>query len=350
LEHFDDAVLQAIPDPALVIQKGRVLCFNPAAALLFPALACGAPAPDPLPRHAGAGGFLTTGGRSWHLTSAPLNSCLLILFHPAPAQGGIPISQQAGVARCLREQMGQLLLNIQLLSKNPSPDTQRRLASMNRTLCQMLRLVNYIDLLGNLEAGSPPFCPVTLDLAGLCRQLVDTVDSLLAQTGVSLDLDCPVPSLLVCGDCDLLQTLLLELLSNAAQAAGKGGVLHLSLSFRQQRALLTLSGRHTQKDERSLAHLLAGLMDESRIPLPGEGAGIGLALAQRIVRLHQGALLMERQEDADVAVTLALPMAGPGMSLPVRTPTRDYTGGFSPELLAFSSLLDESAFAALDVE
>ena len=349
MERFDDAILQAIPDPALITCAGRIVCFNPAAAGLFPGLANGAPAPDPLPARPHSAGYLVLDGRSWQLSSAAMDDRLLILLHPTNTPGA-PAPQLAGTVRCLREQMGQLLLNIQLLSRSSSPDADPRLASMNRTLCQMLRLVNHIDLLENLDAGTPPFCPVTLDLAGLGRQMADVVGSLLEQAGIALEFDCPAASVLVSGDSELLQTLLLELLSNAAQAAGRGSTLHMSLSFRHQRALLSVSGRCVQDDGRSLSHLLAGLVEETRIPLPGEGAGLGLLLARRIVCLHQGALLMERQEESGVNVTLALPIAQPGASLPVRTPTRDYSGGFSPELVAFSSVLEESAFSALDVE
>ena len=95
---------------------------------------------------------------------------------------------------------------------------------------------------------------------------------------------------------------------------------------------------------------MAGLTDESRIPRPGEGAGLGLMLAQRIVRQHEGAILMERREDSGVAATVALPMAKQGAPLSVRSPSREYAGGFSPELVAFSELLAPEAFASADLE
>lgn len=349
MEHFDDAILQAIPDPALIAEKGRLICFNPAAGSLFANLACGAPVPDPLPTRPGAGGFLLLDGQGWHLTSTTFGTGLLFLLHPVRS-AGISADQLDGVVRRLREQMSQLLLNIQLLTHSDGPVPETQLSSMNRTLCQMLRLVNHIDLLRDLDAGRPAFCPVTLDLAGLCRQVTQASDSLLEQAEVTLNFDCPSPSMLVSGDSELLQTLILELLSNSAQAAGRGGSLTLSLSHREGRALLTLSGTCTRPDNRSLSHLLIGLADQTRIPQPGEGAGLGLMLAQRIVHLHQGAIFMERREDSSVSVTVALPLAKPGVPLSVRTPSREYAGGFSPELLAFSDLLPPEAFSSADLE
>jgi signal transduction histidine kinase len=257
-------------------------------------------------------------------------------------------AQLDGTVRRLREQMGQLLLNVQLMTREQEQDScSDRLASMNRTLCQMLRLTDQLDLLRDLESDVSRFTPVTLDLAGLCRELCDACTYLLEQVGVSLCFDSPITSLLINGDSELLRKLLLELIVNAARAAGKGGRLTLTLARRERRAVLTLSGPSTD-DGRPLTRLLSGDDTQGRIPKPGEGAGTGLLLAQRIVSLHGGTLMMERMDGMRSIV--ALPLTEKSGHLPVHTPRRDYSGGFSPELVALSDLLPDTAFAALGLE
>lgn len=349
MPHFDDTILQAIPEPALIAVRGRVACFNTAAGELFPELAQQAPLPDPLPSEAGAG-LVLAGGQSWQLTVSPMGDGLLYLLHTARLDG-MSRPQLDGTVRRLREQMSQLLLSIQLLGHTQEtpdrPSPEDRLAGMNRTLCQMLRLTDQLDLLRDLEGGTFRFQPVTLDLAGLCRETTYAAACLLEQTGVALQFDCALSSLLVNGDCDLLQKLILELLVNAARAAGKGSKLTLALARRGERAILTLSGPG-RDDGRPLPQLLSGSSPVDRIPQPGEGAGQGLVLIQHVVALHQGTLMMERRDGIHTIV--ALPIAPKGTSLPVRTPNHDYTGGFSPVLVALSDLLDESAFSAPDME
>lgn len=350
MPHFDDTILQAIPEPALIASKGRVVCFNQPAARLFPALADGAPLPDPLPPQSPGAGLLLAGGQSWHFSASPAGEGVLYLLHSARLEG-MSRPQLDGIVRRLREQMAQLLLNIQLMGQSQegqeSPAPSPRLAAMNRTLCQMLRLTDQLDLLRDMESGAFPFRPVTLDLAGLCREVCSAARFLLEQVGLSLTFDSPLTSLLICGDSELLHKLLLELLVNAARAAGKGGRLTLSLARRDSKAILTLAGPG-RDDGRPLTQLFSGDPPESRIPQPGEGAGLGLVLVQRVVSLHEGTVMMERRDGLNTIV--ALPLAPKGAPLAVRTHTRDYTGGFSPVLIALSDLLGDDAFAHLDVE
>lgn len=347
MPHFDDTILQAIPEPALIAVRGKVACFNPAAAQLFPGLAQQAPLPDPLPSDSGAG-LVLAGEQSWQLTVSPLGEGLLYLLHTARLDG-MSRPQLDGTVRRLREQMSHLLLTVQLMgqSRAETSPPDGRLAGMNRTLCQMLRLTDQLDLLRDLESGSFRFQPVTLDLAGLCRETTYAASCLLEQTGVCLQFESALSSLLVCGDCELLQKLILELIVNAARAADKGSCLTLSLARRGERAVLSLSGPG-RDDGRPLPQLLCGDSPADRIPQPGEGAGQGLVLIQRVVALHRGTLMMERRDGIHTIV--ALPLASRGDSLPVHTPTHDYTGGFSPVLVALSDLLDESAFSSLDLE
>lgn len=348
MPHFDDTILQSIPDPALIAVRGRTACFNPAAAALFPELAQGAPLPAALPSQPNGAGILLAGGQSFHFTASPVGEGTLYLLHTARLEG-MSRSQLDGTVRRLREQMAQLLLNVQLMDRSvpEQADCRDRLADMNRTLCQMLRLTDQLDLLRDLESGGFQFTPVTLDLAGLCREITAACTFLLEQAGVALCFDSPLTSLLVNADSELLQKLLLELLVNAARAAGKGNQITLTLSKQDQRAVLSLSGPG-KDDGRPLPQLLSGTAVEDRIPQPGEGAGTGLILAQRIVALHEGTLMMERT--GGIRTIVALPLAKKGAQLPVHTVRHDYTGGFAPELVALSDLLPASAFCALDVE
>lgn len=345
---YDSSLLQAIPEPALIACDNRVAAFNEAARRLFDSLAQDAPVPACLLCQPPAAALVLAGGQRWYLSAAAWNNSTLYLLHAA-RQEAISIPQLDGVMRCLRQQLAQLMLSTQMIGREPdSRDTADRLAGMNRTLCRSLRLVEQLDLLRSMEADTFSYLPVTLDLAGLCREVCYAADGLLTEADLRLTFDSPLSSLLVSGDSALLEKLLLELISNAARAAKPGSTLTLSLARRDDRAVLTLSGPGGRDDGRPLVQLLAGDVPDHRIPQPGEGAGLGLALVQQIVSLHEGTLLMERRDG--IHVTAALPLCPSNAPLSVRTPRADYAGGFAPALVELSDLLPDSAFAHLDVE
>ena len=180
-----------------------------------------------------------------------------------------------GFARQLREQMGGLLNNLQLLSQDLSgtgSPTDRRLASINRNFYQMLRLVNNLEFLRDTKSQSGvAFSPVTMDLAGLCRHTAEDTAPLLAQAGIQLRYQSSTEGLLIPGDAALLSRMLLGLLSNAAKAAPSGTVL-LTLRRWGDRAVLTCTNSGSTPDDGQLSALLEGASPHL-LPEPGEGEG-----------------------------------------------------------------------------
>lgn len=348
MPHFDQTILQAIPEPTLIAVRGQVACFNAAASALFPELTEGGPLPAAFPSCEEGAGTLLAGGQTWQFTTSPAGEGTLFLLH-ATRTDGLSHAQLDGIVRRLREQMSQLLLNIQLLSRSckEQDEEQERLAGMTRTLCQMLRMTDRLDLLRDLDSDLTRFTPVTLDLAGLCREVYRSCSYLLEQVGVTLCYDSSIASLLVNGDSKLLELLFLELIVNAARAAGKGGTVTLSLFRQERRAVVALSGPGAD-DGRPLPHLLSGDLPAGRIPQPGEGAGLGLSVVQRVLSLHEGTLMMERHDGLRTIV--AIPLVSKEEHIPFRSPLRDYDSGFSPALVALSDLLPSSVFAHEIVE
>jgi len=351
MEHLDSAILQAIPDPALFLQQGRVVCRNRALEEVCPQLCAGAAVPEVLQPLEG-GGIVVLNDRSWQFTCSKAGEGSLLLLHPAP-EAGLSAEQLDGVVRRMREQLSALLLTSQLLSRfrqfEATPSWERRIAELNHNFCQMLRLVNHIDLLRNMESSSPSYTPVVMDLAGLCRDVCEVAASLLEQAGIALEYDSPLLTLLIPGDPELLQHLLLELLSNAARGARKI-TLHLATDRRSRQAVLTLSGDGREDRSRPLGDLLRGISDAGRIPERGEGAGLGLTISRRIVSLHRGALMMERRPDSGLSVTVSLPLNTGNSSLSVHTPRTEYAGGLSPELVELSELLPAHLFSPEELE
>lgn len=347
--------LEQLPNAAVEVRDGQITALNAAAQTHLPELSEGGAPPsylvEPLESEQNVGSFVGC-GTLFIYTKVPSSTGTLLLFKPAPESSLTP-QQMDGFARQLREQMGSFLNNIQLLSDNISEYGQgeagRYLSCVNRSFCLMLRLINNLEFLRDAESESGiPFRPVAMDLAGLCRQTAQEVGGLLATAGIQLRYQSQTDGLLIPGSPKLLYRMLLGLLSNAAKAAS-GHTISLSLRRWSDRAVLTSSNYVSTLDDSQLDILLRGVSPH-QIPIPGEGAGMGLPIIRHIISLHGGAILMEQRPDGGLVTTVSLPTGPIPTQLEVCTPELETEGGISAALVELADVLPPSLFRAEDLE
>lgn len=332
--------LEDLPQAALEVRKGAVTAMNQAARQALPHLNPGDPLPVSLARsleeEQSAGSF-EEGERSFLFTRTDARDRQLIFLHPA-GDSRLTARQLDGFSRQMRSQLGNLLSQLDLLTEQleadgpPSP----RLSGISQSFYRMLRMMNNLEFLNlSQEELERQFYPVTMDLAGLCRDLTAQAVPLLRKAGFELRYESGCAGLLISGDPELLLRLLLELISNAAKTTPRSAV-RLSLRPKDGRAVITVSG--------GAIGALGVLPDsEGEIPSPENGAGMGLAVARRIVQLHSGVLLIRRQGLGQLAYTLSLPTGARSGSLPLHSaPERE--GGLSPFLLELADVLPDELF------
>ena len=192
--------------------------------------------------------------------------------------------------------------------------------------------LSFMRAMGSKEGV--PFHPVTMDLAGLCRRIVQEASFLLEESGINLSYRI---------DPALLQKLFLSLLSNAAKAA-PGSEVALSLTRRGSRAVLTISDDGRALEQNGLEALFSNAQADGHIPAPQEGAGMGLAIARHIVSLHKGTMLLEQRSGGGLFAVVSLPIGTLSTSLTVRSPQAEEDMGISPVLVELSDVLPLSLF------
>lgn len=116
----------------------------------------------------------------------------------------------------------------------------------------------------------------------------------------------PGPDFALSGDEELLERALENIVRNAREAAGPAGRVTLQARRQGDEAELTVAddGPGLSADERDA-------LRPFRTTKPG-GLGLGLPLAMKIVKLHAGSLTMASRSARGLAVTVHLPIAGPG--------------------------------------
>lgn len=247
----------------------------------------------------------------------------------------------------LREQMNNLTAAIQLLSpvvrEKGGEQYDPYLAILNQSLYRIMRMLGNVEFLELEEWDRPELRQGSLDLAGLCRELAAQVTPLAELVEVSFSYEEEKGCLLTCGDSRLLRRLLLELISNALKAAGKGGRAGLRLATHQDRAVLTVwdDGPGLPPPNREPS----GPLDRP------SGLGLGLRVARRAAEAHGGAIVFEQREDRGCRAVVSLPIRTPGQG-ELRTPSMgwDPAGGFSDLLLELASVLPYQAFLPGELE
>ena len=335
--------LDAFPDAALLISQGQVISSNAMArhylsipqegGALPPCLALLAAGDD-------QSGTFSSGLSTFTFLCTQAEQGLLVLFRPAP-QEGLTDLQLDGTLRQMRTFLNEFLVEVE-------DNALRDSGAFRKTFHRMYRLMDNLELLRAAgTAEDLPFRPVSLDLVGLCSRLVMEAASLLKDRGICLEFRCNLPSLLIPGDPDLLQKLILELISNSARSIGQGTIA-LDLRLQGGSALLLLSDSGAPLSDRQLAAMLQQDTDQ-QLPLPNAGAGLGLSVARTIVARHGGALLVQSGSRTPTVV-LSLPAGPLDPRAAVKSPSIQRDGGLSPMLVALSDVLPAQLFQLVSLD
>ena len=335
MQKLQENLLNAFPEAALLLSRGHVAAANQAVRHLLPRLEDGGEVPPELERLPEEnGGLVTVGGSAWRVQMTQTQWGRLIVLLPA-VQTAVTAAQLDGSLRQMRTYLAQMQL-----AAEDIPLSSRGM--FWKSYHQMFRLMDNLDLLRQLgQPGGAALQLAALDLTALCRRAVQSCTWLLERAGVKLAYDSPPAALLAPGDVALLERVLLELIANGARWTGQG-TLKLSLRRLGTRGVVTVTPGHGLPRQR-LDELLRRESGYG-VPRPGTGAGIGIPLAETIVKLHGGSLLMNTGEDGIPVAVLALPTGPMPTRVTVRTPRVQRSGGLSAPLVALADILPAESF------
>ena len=345
---MDLTLFEHFPEPVFYLEAGELRYSNPAALALEPKWTAGSETPAALDLEPDEEGVFSCslGGQEFQAAASRTgNGLLLVLRRPVKAVCPPLLSDLAGH---LREHLNNIQAAARLLApvaeESGEKNARMHLGILYKSFYRLLRIVRHLDLAEQAEqAEIQKPSEQAVDLAELCREVAYGAGKLAEQAGVDFQGDVPGGAIPTLGDPELLEILLLELISNALKAAGKGGKAGLKLGFNGRRALITVWDDGPGMSQAELAAMTDGASPES-LPKPGTGLRLGLPIARYAAAVHGGAILLESRKGQGLRATASFPLRKPGKGT-LNAPTElSREGGFSLLLTLLSDALPWEAF------
>jgi signal transduction histidine kinase len=261
-------------------------------------------------------------GRAFFL----LTALLLGIFIAAIAAGGGLLTWQAlrnmkdamqkttfvsNVSHELKTPLTSIRMYAELLSEDRVKDPEKKRRYLNVIVDEsqrLTRLVNNVLDFSRLEQGRKKYHPEELDLVELLHDVTNAQALRLSEAGMELKMELsevPVP---ITADRDALEQVFLNVLDNAVKYAAGGGEAAIELTRSDERCEMRIMDRGPgiPPEHRNAIFEKFHRVDDS-LTARQPGSGLGLTIARRILKDHDGDLTYEPREGGGSVFVISLP-------------------------------------------
>ena len=221
----------------------------------------------------------------------------------------------ADLSHELRTPVTVLRGELEAVQDGVRPLDSTRINSLHDEILHLGKLLDDLHDLALADAGALRYRFEDINLCALVRSGTDAFLPLLSQKQQTLSLQLPDTGLHVTGDAMRLRQLLDNLLANSQKYTHEGGQVRVSLAGNTEQLTLVVEDSAPGVSDDQLPQLFDYLyrVDSSRNRASG-GAGLGLAICQRIAEGHGGSLQASSSALGGLRITLTLPRSQPARS------------------------------------
>lgn len=212
----------------------------------------------------------------------------------------------ANASHELRTPLALTQAMLEVAERDPELDEAKLRARLRGVNDRAIALTEALLTLSRADSAS--FSHETVDLALAAEEAVETLLPLAERSGIELDLG--IDDAVAMGSFSLLQQLILNLLHNAiVHNVEAGGFVRLRVGVFDGDAVVAVENSGPAVSREQIETLTEPfLRGTERVHASQAGAGLGLAIAQSIVRAHSGELRLEARAQGGLLVTVVLPL------------------------------------------
>lgn len=195
----------------------------------------------------------------------------------------------------------------------------KNMREISRSQYSITRLVSNVTMLRDGLSGGDCFAPVNVDIAAMCRAMLESIDSLVDNVEFSLS----VPdSLYINADAAQIKKLITNLISNAI-VHGKGlSRVSVNVMETADSAIISVTDDGCGIECDKLHQVFERYSHLYSMGEMNGGAGLGLSLVRIIAQRHGGTLLMESRPGHGTTVRVSLKKSRGG-SVSLRSGTEE---------------------------
>jgi len=207
--------------------------------------------------------------------------------------------------------MGYSSMLAEAWEKRATPDEKELLQEQIAGCQRLIRLVNSMLDMNQIEAGKLTMRFAETDLNAIVRNVVNLFQPEAAKKSIHLSLEVPahMPRLLLDGD--RIEQVVINLVGNALKFTAERGGIHVSVRYSGDAGTVQLSVQDTgigiaPADQDAIFDEFAQV-GKHAAHREREGSGLGLAIAKRIVEGHSGHIAVQSVPGEGSTFTFTLP-------------------------------------------
>lgn len=210
----------------------------------------------------------------------------------------------------LKTPLTVILANTGILKSNRTDTIENQINWVNNTEAEAKRMKTLVDdllFLAKCDDAKVPAVHNQLNLSDVALSISLAFESVAFEHGVSLDTDAISPNIGILGDIAQMRQLVEILLDNAVKYSEANGVVTLSLTTKQSKAVLAVHNEGIPVTPEDMEHLFERFFRADKSRSDG-GYGLGLSIAKSIVDVHNGKISVESSQCNGTTFTVILPI------------------------------------------
>ncbi len=171
---------------------------------------------------------------------------------------------------------------------------------------KLLRNTEHLTLISHLEKGTYPQSVQLLELGTFLSDIVSSVRFLTDENSLTINYAPPTDLITVNADSNLIEKMILAVISNSIKNTPSGGVIDVRVYRRNSAVVIAVNDTGGGIEPQILGSIFNNDLEVENDRIPELNRGLGLFMASKIANLHNGTMLVNSRENVGTTVRIML--------------------------------------------